>query len=215
MSDLGSRPTLENPPDPGDPFWDRFETHEMILEATVWVIAEEGFRGLTLRKVADRAGKNRGLIHYYFESKDDLLRSLLDHVFESYDRLMDLDEDAPPIDRLWTALEFFAYGPGGVDVPDQHYHIALFQLQALAAHDPALQERFTRKFRHMVDLTATIIADGIQDGTFRAVDPEDTAVYFIATIVGARNAELALETEFVRGIVIRSVEQYVAEVLVA
>ncbi len=215
MPESGGRPTLENPPRPGDPFWDKFETREMILEATVWVLAEEGFSGLTLRKVADRSGQNRGLIHYYFDSKDDLLRSLLDHIFDNYDRLMALDEDAAPIDRLWTALQFFAYGPGGPEGPDRHYHIAIFQLQALAAHDHELRERFTRNFHHMMDLTEAIIEEGIQDGTFRSVDAERTAVCLIATIVGARNAGLTLEVDFVRETVMDHIEQYVGEMLIA
>lgn len=215
MPESGSRPTLENPPRPGDPFWEQFDTREMILEATVWVLAEEGFGGLTLRKVADRSGQNRGLIHYYFDSKDDLLRSLLDHLFDSYDRLMALDEEAAPLDRLRTALRFFAYGPGGPDEPDRHYHIAIFQLQALAAHDPDLRERFTRNFHYTIDLTAAIIDDGIQDGSFGAVDAKATAVYLIATIVGARNAGLTLEADFVRENVMEHVERYVDEMLVA
>lgn len=181
------------------------------MEATVWVLAEEASSGLTLRKVAERAGKNRGLIHYYFESKDDLLRSLLDHIFASYDRLMDVDEEAPPTDRLWTVLRFFAYGPGGVDEPDRHYHVAIFQLQLPAAHDPELRERFARNVRYTVGLTAS----NLEDGTFRAVDPAATAVFLVAAIGGARNAGLSLDADFVREPVMESIDRYVAEVLVA
>ena len=203
-------------PDPGDEeFWDQFDTHEMIMEATVWVLSEEGFRGLTLRKVAERADKNRGLVHYYFDSKDDLLRSLLDHVFDGTKRLMGIDEADEPIDKLWTALRFFAYGPGGIDEHGRHYQKAIFQLQALAAHDPELRRRFTRNYRYNVDLIASIIEEGLEAGAFRPVDPETTAVFLVATVDGARNTELSLDVDTTRETALDVVERYISETLVA
>ncbi|TPL23476.1 transcriptional regulator BetI [Mesorhizobium sp. B2-4-9] len=37
------------------------------------ILAEEGFHGLTLSKVAERLGMSRGLVHHYFRDKDELL----------------------------------------------------------------------------------------------------------------------------------------------
>lgn len=198
------------PPAPGDPFWDEFDTHEMIMEATVWVLAEEGYRGLTLRKVAERAGKNRGLVHYYFESKDDLLRSLLDHVLAGTERLMEVDEDADPVEKLWSALRFFAYGPGGIDEHGRHYYEAIFQLQALSPHDEALRARFTRNYRHTVALTRAFIEEGVDDGTFRDVDPESMAVFLVAAVDGARNTELTLDVETTRETTLAVIDRFVS-----
>ncbi|WP_247002047.1 TetR/AcrR family transcriptional regulator [Halosolutus gelatinilyticus] len=200
-------------PDPGDEFWDQFDTHEMIMEATVWVLAEEGYQGLTLRKVAERAGKNRGLVHYYFDSKDDLLRSLLDHVLEGTKRLMGIDDEDAPSEKLWTVLEFQAYGPGGVAEHGRHYHIAIHQLQALAVHDPKLRKRFTRNHTYLVDLTAEIIAEGIEDGTFRSIDPEKAAVFLLAAIDGARNQDLSLDTDSARDTTLETIAWFESELL--
>lgn len=198
-----------NPPPPGDPFWDEFDTHELIMEATVWVLAEEGHRGLTLRKVAERAGKNRGLVHYYFESKEDLLRSLLDHVFDGTKRLLEIDEDADPAEKLRTALRFFAYGPGGVDEHGRHYYAAILQLQALSAHDEALRERFTRNYRHTVDLTRAIVEEGVDAGAFDDVDPVATATFLVAAIEGARWADLTLDVETTRETTLETIDRLV------
>lgn len=202
-----------NPPPPGDPFWDDFSTHEMIMEATVWVLAEEGYRGLTLRKVAERAGKNRGLVHYYFDSKDDLLRSLLDHVFQGTKRLLAIDEDADPAEKLETALRFFAYGPGGIDEHGRHYYQAILQLQALSAHDEALRRRFTRNYRQTVDTTRAIVGEGVREGTFREVDPEAAAVSLVAAVDGARSADLTLDVETARETTLETIDRLVSEVL--
>lgn len=39
------------------------------------ILAEEGFHGLTLAKVAERLGMSRGLLHHYFKDKDELLEA--------------------------------------------------------------------------------------------------------------------------------------------
>ncbi|WP_227353587.1 TetR/AcrR family transcriptional regulator [Haladaptatus salinisoli] len=194
-------------PEPGDSFWDEFETEEMIMEATVWVLAEEGYQNLTLRKVAERAGKNRGLVHYYFESKDDLLRSLLDHILEGMQRLIGIDEEDGPLEQLWTALNFFAYGPNGVDEHGRHYYLAINQLQALAAYDAELRRQFTRNHRYRIDLLADIIEEGIRNETFRPVDPEATATFLIAAVDGAQNADLSLDVDTARETTLEIIDQ--------
>lgn len=200
-------------PKPGEEFWDQFDTHEMIMEATVWVLAEEGYRGLTLRKVAERAGKNRGLVHYYFDSKNDLLRSLLDHIFDGTKRMMEINTDDEPHEKLWTVLEFHAYGPGGVDKHGRHYYKAIHQLQALAAHDPDLRRRFTRNHSYLVELTAGIIVEGIAEGTFRRIDPKPTAEFLLAAIEGARNQDLSLDIDSARETTIETIARIESEML--
>lgn len=200
-------------PKPGEEFWDQFDTHEMIMEATVWVLAEEGYRDLTLRKVAERAGKNRGLVHYYFDSKDDLLRSLLDHIFDGMKRLIELNDEDDPSDKLWTVLEFHAYGPGGVDEHGRHYYSAIHQLQALAAHDPELRQRFNRNYSYLVELTAGIIDEGVVEGVFGPIDPKPTAVFLLTAIEGARNQDLSLDVDSARETTLETIARFESELL--
>lgn len=60
----------------------RFEDHlqgreGQILLAAFNCIYERGIAATSTRTIAQRAGLNQGLIHYYFQSKDDVLLSLL------------------------------------------------------------------------------------------------------------------------------------------
>lgn len=200
-------------PEPDEEFWKQFDTHERIMEATVWVLAEEGYKGLTLRKVAERAGENRGLVHYYFDSKEHLLRSLLDHILEGTKRLMEIDDEDDPHNKLWSILEFHAYGPGGVDENGRHYYIATNQLQALAIHDPNLRERLTRNYNYLVEVTAGIIEEGIEDGAFRPVDPTDTAIFLLGAVEGARNQDLSLNIDAARETSLDMIVQFESAIL--
>lgn len=49
-----------------------------LLKAATDVIATEGFKGFTYRRVAEKAGLAHGLIPYYFKSKDEFIREALE-----------------------------------------------------------------------------------------------------------------------------------------
>jgi AcrR family transcriptional regulator len=47
-----------------------------LLEAAAVVMANEGYAAVTSRRVAEEAGLNRALVHYYFHTMDDLFIAL-------------------------------------------------------------------------------------------------------------------------------------------
>ncbi len=54
------------------------QTEERIFEAATEVFIEKGLDGSRIQDIADRAGMNKSLLHYYYRSKD----RLFDAVFE-------------------------------------------------------------------------------------------------------------------------------------
>ena len=58
-------------------------TRERILRATAIEIARHGFKGASLRGVAERAViKAASIFHYFPEGKDELVRAMLAHIME-------------------------------------------------------------------------------------------------------------------------------------
>jgi len=56
-----------------------------LIDATIESIARRGFADTTLAHVADGAGLSRGIVNFYFKSKDDLLIATLRHMAEEYE----------------------------------------------------------------------------------------------------------------------------------
>ena len=54
-----------------------------ILKAASKVMAEDGFEGASVRKVAARAGITLSGIYYYFKSKDEMLYALQENTFST------------------------------------------------------------------------------------------------------------------------------------
>lgn len=57
----------------------RVDTRQRIIEAVWSVMADKGLSALTVRQVGERAGVSHAMIHYYFENKDDLVLSVVEH----------------------------------------------------------------------------------------------------------------------------------------
>lgn len=62
------------------------QTRLKIFRAAAEVFEEKGYTGARMQEIADRAGINKALLHYYFSSKEQLFRSvfqvLLKKMFE-------------------------------------------------------------------------------------------------------------------------------------
>ena len=56
---------------------DRQDPREAILDAAEAVFADNGFDGATTRAIAEQAGVNAALIHYYFRSKEKLFEAVV------------------------------------------------------------------------------------------------------------------------------------------
>lgn len=65
-----------------------------ILAATRGVFTDTGFQGATIKAIADAAGVDSKLVHYYFGTKRDLFSTVIAEAFRSQN-LLDSIADAP------------------------------------------------------------------------------------------------------------------------
>jgi len=111
------------------------ETEQALLDAAERLLGEVDASGITTRRVADEAGANHGLVHYYFGSVEQLLVRVLERFT---DRLIERQRqlyaaDAPFLEKWRTAMAYL-----DEDLP---YQKIWFELQALAWNRPELHER--------------------------------------------------------------------------
>jgi TetR/AcrR family transcriptional regulator len=59
-------------------------TEKTILEAAKKVFLDKGFDGARMQQIADEAGINKALLHYYFRSKDKLFDAIFDEAFMQF-----------------------------------------------------------------------------------------------------------------------------------
>jgi AcrR family transcriptional regulator len=60
----------------------RSTAEEALLDAAERLLVEVGYAGITTRGLAEEAGVNHGLVHYYFGSMENLLVRVLERFTE-------------------------------------------------------------------------------------------------------------------------------------
>jgi AcrR family transcriptional regulator len=117
----------------------RSAAEEALLDAAERLLVEVGHAGITTRKLAEEAGVNHGLVHYYFGSVENLLVRALerftDRMVERQRALYAADE--PFVEKWRTAMRFLV-------AEDVTYEKVWLELQALAWNDAGLRERLAR-----------------------------------------------------------------------
>lgn len=85
----------------------RRESQERIEAAALRLFAEKGFHNTSISAIAKAAGISKGLLYNYYDSKEDLLKSLIEHVIEDYSGGIDkfLQSDLPAHQKLVATTE--------------------------------------------------------------------------------------------------------------
>ena len=100
---------------------DREAVHRAILDAARELFVSEGYRNVSIRKIAEKIEYSPAAIYGYFPSKDDIFYALAEEGFRLiYSRddaaLLDAEFDpAKPLDRIttifWRLYEFSRQHP--------------------------------------------------------------------------------------------------------
>ena len=109
-----------------------------ILDAANSIFTEEGYANLTMRKVAKKAGISIGNLNYYYRTKEDLLRDLVDYVIipylEEFDRARENAGESPEL-QLQAVLDFWI-----TDLGTKETTTFFPECWALANHNPFVAE---------------------------------------------------------------------------
>jgi AcrR family transcriptional regulator len=117
----------------------RSAAEDALLDAAERLLVDVGYARITTRRLAEEAGVNHGLVHYYFGSNENLLVRALERFTE---RLIERQRelyaaDTPFIEKWRTAIRYLLS-------EDVTYEKAWLELQALAWNEPDLRERLAR-----------------------------------------------------------------------
>jgi AcrR family transcriptional regulator len=107
-----------------------------LLDAAERLLVEVGYAKITTRRLAEEAGVNHGLVHYYFGSNENLLvRALERFTGRLIARQRELYAANIPFVEKWrTAMQYLV-------AEDRTYEKVWLELQALGWNHPDLRDR--------------------------------------------------------------------------
>lgn len=163
-----------------------------LVDAAYHLIAGGGFEHLRTRDVAARAGVNIATLHYYFATKEDLIRAVVDRMREEFKTIHAPGLDEPnrtPLDSLRHELLDMRYH---IERMPQTYYV-LFEFGLRALRDPiihAIMQEMDYGWRAYIE---SVLVEGVRRGTFRA--EMDTQVVASALVAFFKGASLQMLTK--------------------
>ena len=149
---------------------------EDILLAAEHVFAERGFKGTTVRAVAQKAGIANSLIFYYFKNKLVLYEAVFQSFFEQLEDLI-LQHLNLELDRLGILKQLlFAV----TDFSARHRNLLIILTREIIDNGNLVQQINKKYFRPLYDTAAEFLAEGSKEALFRKVDP----LHFLQTLMG-------------------------------
>jgi AcrR family transcriptional regulator len=119
----------------------RAETEDAFLDAAERLLIGVGYSGITTRRLAEEAGANHGLVHYYFGSMENLFVRVLERFTErlvARQRAMYARTDISGAEKWRTAMGYLES-----DLAAGYPKIWL-ELQALGWNRPDIAERVAK-----------------------------------------------------------------------
>ena len=142
-------------------------------------IAREGFEGLRTRDVAADAGVNIGTLHYYFPSKEALIRAVVRHATAKF--AITLSKAGSPADQLRAHLE----GIRRLLKTDRQQWAVLSEVALRSARDVEIAELMQQSEDGWYGFLRGLVARGVADGSLDArLQPEGTAAAIVAALRG-------------------------------
>jgi AcrR family transcriptional regulator len=152
---------------------------ELFLRAATQLINREGYHGASVERISAKLNVSKGAFYHHNETKDDLVVACFQRTFEIVWRAIYAAEreGGSGLQVLTSVAGALVEHQLGADAP-------LLRTSALSAVPEAIRTGLIEKFDRLSYRFASIISDGVGDGSLRPVDV-NIAAQMLTTAINA------------------------------
>lgn len=154
-------------------------TEQKILSAAKDVFVEKGFDGARMQEIANKAGINKALMHYYFRSKDNLFNAIFKEAF--YQFIPKLGENFQSDNPLMVKIEQFVLDY--IELIKAKPHIPLFVLHELTRNQNFVEKMLIDNDNIPVNYWMESVIKAIEREEIIPVDPKHLLVNMVSMCV--------------------------------
>lgn len=153
-------------------------TEQKILLAATKIFSTKGMQGARMQEIADEAGINKALLHYYFRNKETLFKAsfhiLAEKMFKNIGELLSSDLE------LFEKIERFVHVY--LALINENPHIPMFILNELANSKEELAT-FFKKMPLNLKPFMNQIEKAVKNGLIRPIYPPELLINIVALSV--------------------------------
>jgi AcrR family transcriptional regulator len=156
-----------------------------IAQGLYRCIVKRGYASTTVRDIAREAKVRSGIIHHYFDSKDEILTTLTAMTFDRYKEsllaLLEQNQGSDPRERLRLGIDFMFLRVAG----DRDLIKVFHELWNIAEHNEALNRSLQTLYRDYRTSVATLILECLGGSKMLAEQRRTLAAFLVSASEGA------------------------------
>ncbi|MDB2246439.1 TetR/AcrR family transcriptional regulator [Halorubrum ezzemoulense] len=157
-------------------------TEENIMKATHTALLKHGYADLSIARIGDELDGSKSSIYHYYDSKDDLLITLLEFTVNKFESTLDTEPSQNPAETLKQLIAKLL-APDPVE-DDYQFQTVLVGFRSQAVTNSRICAQFTHVDERLADTIREILERGIAENVFEAVNASEVTEYILATIKG-------------------------------
>jgi len=166
-------------------------TETQILEAARKLFPIKGLEGTRMQEIADEAGINKALLHYYFRSKEKLFERIFEEAFQN---IVPSIRDA--VDESIDVVSFIRFFvPHYFNTIKKMPYLPQFIMHELA-QNPSRIAGLVVGQQFPAEKLAALVQQDIRVGKIRSIKPEQLIVNLLSMVVFPFMARPVLEAVF-------------------
>ncbi|WP_162795569.1 TetR/AcrR family transcriptional regulator [Nonomuraea lactucae] len=144
-----------------------------LIEATIAVLATEGYRAATVARIQETSGLSRGLVGYHFGSKAKLMEAVVEHIRSDYQAQTSATGEREHVAGRDQVLEMFdSYLSRLARRPNPAKAMLVLAIES-GTESTAVRRAVQDAYARVREIYVRMLRKGIEDGTVRGtVDPE-------------------------------------------
>jgi len=144
------------------------QTEQLIKDTAKNIFFKKGLLSATTQEIADEAGVNRALIHYYFRSREQLIETILDDAInETREKIYAIFESNEPFkEKISKYLDIF------IDRDVEYPYIQNFVITEMTRNPEKMKEHSSRKKNYMQKLILPQLRREMELGRIPTIDAE-------------------------------------------
>ena len=154
------------------------DTEERIVEAALSVFAAKGKDGARMQEIADAAGINKAMLHYYFRSKERLYEAVFKGVFQQFS----VKHSAAVKEGSTFAYTLQAFIDGFIQAIQTNPDVVRLMVNENLAGGDAIGRIITARSHDNAppSILKLKLVEAIQQGEIRDVDPDHTLLSILS-----------------------------------